>query len=243
MITINKQSISFNVDENSGKNGDWDFWKHVTNDSWEPHTFNIFSKFLDKQHSYLDIGSWIGPTVLFGSQLSKTCYAFEPDPIAFNHLENNISLNPDISNIICFKQAISGTNGTKLMGTNSNQGDSMSSLLFSNNSWVVDSLTLEECFNKYDIKDCNFIKIDVEGGEELIINSSVNFIKNNNFTVYIALHIPWLINKKQFFNNLTESFSNYKYIYSINGDILQLKDLHKLTGFIEILATNVEWKK
>jgi FkbM family methyltransferase len=88
----------------------------------------------------------------------------------------------------------------------------MSSLLFNGNGWTVDCLTLESFFKTNNITDCNFIKIDVEGGEELIIRSSIEFIKNNDFTIYIALHIPWIKDKKQFFDNLIKSFSNYKYI-------------------------------
>lgn len=44
------------------------FWK---NKSWERNTQKIFDKFLDSNHSYIDIGAWIGPTVLYGAQIAK----------------------------------------------------------------------------------------------------------------------------------------------------------------------------
>jgi len=76
---IHKNGKKFYV--NTSKN-EW-FWNQVETNLWEPDTFKIFDKFIDKEHSYIDIGAWIGPTVLYGCQISKHCYAIEPDPIAF----------------------------------------------------------------------------------------------------------------------------------------------------------------
>ena len=73
------------------------FWK---NKSWERNTHKIFDKFLDSNHSYIDIGAWIGPTVLYGAQIAKKVYAIEPDPIAFKELEKNGILSKLIGNVV-----------------------------------------------------------------------------------------------------------------------------------------------
>jgi hypothetical protein len=91
-MKIIKKSVSFDVERNVEYNPN--FWEMVSSNIWEPYTFDILEKFLSKQHSYLDIGAWVGPTTLFGAQLAKKCYAFEPDPVAYSALIRNLDLNP-----------------------------------------------------------------------------------------------------------------------------------------------------
>jgi hypothetical protein len=61
---------------------------------WERNTHRIFDKFLDPRYSYIDIGAFIGATVLYGAHIAKKVYAIEPDPVAIKELEKNILLNP-----------------------------------------------------------------------------------------------------------------------------------------------------
>lgn len=89
------------------------FWSNIGN--WEPETFNIFDIFLDAQHTYLDIGAWIGPTVLYGSSVAKKCIALEPDPIAYNTLKKNIQLNK-IGNVVALPIACTDTNSGIYVG-------------------------------------------------------------------------------------------------------------------------------
>ena len=129
---VSKNSAHFTV--YSGKH--YDFWKHVQNGKWEPETFTVLNKYLNRKHSYIDIGAWIGPTVLYGCQLAKHCYAFEPDPVAFQELRSNVRLNKAlIPRITLCNLALSNSSrrirlyqGT-LPGHNSEWGNSMSSLL------------------------------------------------------------------------------------------------------------------
>ena len=58
--------------------------------NWEKQTFQILDKFLEKNYSYIDIGSWIGTTALYACQLSRHCYAIEPNPISFKELKTRI---------------------------------------------------------------------------------------------------------------------------------------------------------
>ena len=63
-LLIKKNQIFFTVD--CSRN--YEFWKKVQDENWEPKTFEILNKFLDKNHSYVEIGAWIGPTALYGAQ-------------------------------------------------------------------------------------------------------------------------------------------------------------------------------
>lgn len=46
-------------------------------------------KYCNKENTYIDIGAWIGPTVLYGACVSKHVYAIEPDPAAVSQLKKN----------------------------------------------------------------------------------------------------------------------------------------------------------
>lgn len=242
IMQINKKSISFNVDSMTGDCNGWGFWNYVVSNEWEPHTFNILNRFCSKEHSYVDIGAWVGPTVLFGAQLSKQCFAFEPDPHAFASLQTNLKLNPNIINTYAYPVAIGHVNGIVKFGTNSNKGDSMSSLLFADQeSWDVESITLRDSFSKYGIENCNFIKMDIEGGESQVLPAAKEFLSEIKPTLYLSLHTAWIQDKTYFLNSIKDVISIYKNIYDNAGKKILLDDIDSLPLFTEILATNEEW--
>src|SRR5690606_6717528 len=93
------------------------FWKTVHKGVWEPLTFRIFDSFLDADHSFIDIGAWVGPTALYGSTRAQHCYAIEPDPVAFKTLRQNVSLNPRLTHkITCSQVGIGAATGTMTLG-------------------------------------------------------------------------------------------------------------------------------
>lgn len=242
MVTrkITKGPIEFVVDMSTDA---WGFWDRVGSNTWETHTFEIFKRFLSKEHSYLDIGAWIGPTVLYGAQLSKKCYAFEPDPTAYAILKKNLDLNGFIKNVETFQMAIAQSTGTITMGSKSNAGDSMSSMLFnSTSSWTVGSVTLEKFFKTMRITDCNFIKMDIEGGEHVVLPYAKDFIHKLQPTFYLSIHTAWIQDKELFFQTLIDVFSVYKNVYTSAGEKILINDVKGLPEFSEIIATNLEWK-
>lgn len=40
------------------------FWRKATAGGWEPETFAVLDQHLSPDRDYVDIGAWIGPTVL-----------------------------------------------------------------------------------------------------------------------------------------------------------------------------------
>lgn len=205
------------------------FWEDVNNGNWEPSTFCIFDKFIDQEHSFIDIGAWIGPTVLYGSQIAKKCYAIEPDPVALIELNENIKLNPNLkAKINIYDFCINDVCGKVRLGNNNNFGDSMSSILINDEekSLLVKCLTLQEFILQNKIFDCNFIKMDIEGAEYIILPQLKEFLKLNKPTMHLSLH-PSLYNKN-IINYATLIFENinfYKNIYDHKGISLNAKDI------------------
>lgn len=124
MITINKLGHSFNAREDRHIS----FWKLVDDNQWEQNTFIEFKNYIKPNSVYIDIGAWIGPTVLFASKLTNNkCYALEPDNDAFSYLKGNIEINN--SDIEIDKLAIMDYEGEVNLGVlDYGRGDSMSSV-------------------------------------------------------------------------------------------------------------------
>lgn len=214
---------------------------------YEPNTHKIFDRFLDPNYSYIDIGAFIGSTVLYGAQLAKKVYAIEPDPIAFNELQKNVSLNPTLQGKIEMYQKCLYTDSEKVkFGSMAKGGDSMSSLLFANSktSWVVDGITFQEFVYQNKITDCNFIKMDIEGGEVLVLPSMVPCLEKEKPILYLSMHPHFFPDPKNDAKKITDVLKIYKNVYTDEGKKIELNDLHtekRLKKRYAILATDTQW--
>ena len=92
MRTIDCHGVSLHVIDD-----DIRFWDRVDAGTWEPTTFQVFDREIDAQTTVLDFGAWIGPTTLYAAARARRVIAFEPDPIAANHLRSNIAINPELA--------------------------------------------------------------------------------------------------------------------------------------------------
>jgi FkbM family methyltransferase len=251
-------NLSFNVSKDCFPKGikksfaSWWFigyWDRVEKEKWEPQTFEIFDKFLDKEHSYIDIGAWIGPTVLYGCQLAKQCYAIEPDPIALEKLKENINLNPKLKKkISIYEGCISNKKGYTYLGNIRDFfGNSMSGILFKNSKKLlrVKSTRLEDFIKKNKISDLNFIKIDIEGGETIVLPDIKEYLKKNKPTIHLSLHPYWFKNLEKDSRAITDSIKEYKNHFNDVGEKMALEEIYnKLInkeGF-DIVVTDKEWK-
>jgi len=219
-IKIEKNDKTFYVDSSNNAN----FWAQLQVGVWEPETFKIFDVFLDKNHSYIDIGSWIGPTVLYGSQIAKFCYAIEPDPVAFKYLKNNVEINNTFcSQIKLSNQCITDFSGTThLTPKDKKGGDSMSSMMFEklSTSWEVYGITFDEFVLENSIDDCNFIKMDIEGGEFLVLPTMNEFIEKEKPTIHLSLHPALIENPEGSLKKIHEIISQYDFVYDNQFKIL-----------------------
>ena len=236
---ININSISFIV--NKLADGKYqDYWELVNSGKWEPNTFKILSKFVQSDKTYIDIGGWIGPTTLYGSKLSNKTYVFEPDPTANKILTENISIN-NIDNVVIIDKAISNENGHIHMGNEVEAGNSTSSILTNKNGWVVESTTFNTFINQHNINynDISLIKMDVEGAEYMIVESSINDLININAPIYLSLHRPLIDSSK--YTEMLDTLTNiYNFIYDENGTELSTERLYETTGFFSIVLSKVK---
>jgi len=194
------------------------WWFRSFINDWEPNTFKIIKNYAKQvgpnivKNTYIDIGSWIGPTVLFAANFYERVIAIEPDPVAFQKLENNISVN-SYDNITVINKALTIINDTIQFGGNGCLGNSESTMLVNNKQYItecwggrwtkeereqniidVEGITLNKLLNDYDIdpKTIALIKMDIEGGEFILIPDIINVLYKYNITLFISIHYVFL---------------------------------------------------
>ena len=167
--------------------------------AWEEENFRVFDRFLDPEKSYLDIGAWIGSTVLYGAHKAKHVYAIEPDNVAFQELLGNLAVNPAISpKVTCINAALTEKPGKTRLYIRKELGDSMSSVIptVSDKEFSeVRSITMSELISQYGLQDVNFVKMDIEAGEYRLIPAMGDYLSSLRPTLYVSLHFPYLLDE------------------------------------------------
>ena len=160
------------------------------NKSYEKE-LEIIEKFADKTKDAIDIGVYRGVYSFKLAQNFKKVHAFEPNTLLFPYLEKN--LNKIIHNIKLYNIALSDTEGSADLNlpirSNSLFKDNIEEL-FKLGSATIHTDNKFENFksikvqkNKLDNinlkENIGFIKIDVEGHEQSVINGGLQTIKKN----------------------------------------------------------------
>jgi FkbM family methyltransferase len=226
-IIVNKNNLSFTVEDSQELHQDkgYNFWKEKYS-SWENETFNFLDKFLSKEKDYLDIGSWVGPTVIYSSFLCRSAVAVEPDPVAYKILNTNISLN-HISNIKTINKAVSIFENS-FMSQSKFFGDSMTKVSSNpKNGTPIEAIGLDSLF---DMGDFSIIKMDVEGSEFDIVPYYATLLKQKKIPLYLSMHGPFFNDGAKKTNTLINSLSDVDKVYNEAGDLISIKDISNSFG-------------
>lgn len=162
----------------------------------------VCKKILKKGDIVIDVGTYIdGWYSLLAAKLvggEGQVYAFEPHPLYYKLLENNIKLN-SITNITAIKRGVSDRVGT----FNFYEGGIGSSLIKSHVEDVtgkikgknygraikIKTTTLNKFVKDKQIKRIALIKIDVEGADMKVLKGAINILKGAdgpNFIVEVV---------------------------------------------------------
>jgi FkbM family methyltransferase len=185
----------------------------------------------------VDIGANVGYYTCLAARLVGTkgkIYAFEPEPNNYEMLLKNITLN-QYQNVIPIQKAVSNKTGkTKLFIDKNNFGAPSLSEgnITSRGGFVeVETLTLDTFFQGPNMNRPDFIKIDAQGGEGLIIAGAKQVLQNRPLKIIIEF---WPYGLLQMGNEpllLFDDLINYGFsIQMINGKT------HSLTELKEIIS-------
>lgn len=175
------------------------FWRKATAGRWEPSTFEVIRRCVDAETVVLDIGAWIGPTVLFSARRAKRVEAFEPDPASVAVLRENLALNPaDEAKVSVHEAAVWTEAGARPMGNQAAPGDSTSSLLEPDaaHQWTVNCIAAADLAEMVDPREKLFVKIDVEGAEYELLPALGPILQRPRVDVLIAFH-PHVVERRR----------------------------------------------
>ena len=198
------------------------FWKELETGIWEPNCMKYISPVVKKNSTILDVGAWNGPyTLLFAilMQGSGRVHAFEPNPVAFDILRDNVEKNR-LANVRVERLCVGDYVGTVELKTK-HFGDGMSSLLgdarrgFSGAVSAKITTIDQYCQDNHILPDG--IKIDVEGAEGLLWDGSRNTLEKAHPWILLEFH-SILMSKEEARVNWDKIVRSARKIVFVDGD-------------------------
>lgn len=172
-----------------------EFWSKLP--TWEPATFRRYQQYIDNTTTLVDFGTWIGPTILYGSHLAGRSFGIEADPNAYAEVLMNLKLNNDTLRNVHIQPACVAVEQASMTMHTAKAGNSGSGLGDVSGGghgihWKVQCYDLPFLFKTWGISldDNTFIKIDVESYECTLLPSLVDWFLavKSKPTLHIAMH-------------------------------------------------------
>jgi FkbM family methyltransferase len=187
-LEVRREEAAFTVRRTSDG-----FWESVQQDGWEWATFCALRDHMIPGALYLDVGAWIGPTVLYAATYAERLVALEPDQAAMAALRANLALNPAIeARVELLPAALTAEDGEVVLHT-LDAGNSMSSVL----NWrgpaafTVPALSPATLLDRVlRSEQAIYVKMDVEGAEFSMLPALCDELDRRGLdaTLLIALH-------------------------------------------------------
>ncbi len=181
VIRIKEFNGIFTIDSHSDL-----FSRVVLTLEYEPRLVDICQQYLDKDKDVIDVGANVGfYTVMLAKSLNKgRVISIEPTPNALRRLKKNVVMNQVSNKVEIFEGVASNAMGTIEINTiegkeeyssiSAVQHREVSSLV--QTSVKVNSTTLDELVKQKSLNP-GFIKIDVEGAENLVFEGAKEVLR------------------------------------------------------------------
>lgn len=161
------------------------------------HESKYWKQYLNGGRTFIDIGAHVGTWSLNLAKYFDRVIAFEPDPRGYTVLKKNLELN-NIKNVEVVPMAVSNKAGNikfnlfhnpctntlmdpKEMGRGGVEDSPIGEI-------QVDTISVDEFVQSRGINDIDFIKIDAEGAELLIVEGALNMFKTQKPDFFIEMH-------------------------------------------------------
>jgi FkbM family methyltransferase len=168
---------------------------------WEPNTFRCFRKVANSSKLAIDIGAWIGLTGIWLAKNFKHVVCVEADKMSIDPLRSNLE-SSGCQNYTIIPSAVFNINTTIYFGTNSFREcalncsmSQLKTLSDKKDDYPVNTVTLADITKDIPTSDIGFIKVDIEGGEESIMDDLVSFSTTHRVPLLISFHVAWWKNK------------------------------------------------
>jgi FkbM family methyltransferase len=197
-----------------------DFWSWVENGNYDKE-WNIINRFLKPEHTFIDLGAWVGSHSLLASNTAKRVIACEPDPVAANILQLNLARRSKCqltNNAVGIDGTVklgSGFLGASTTRLNPNAGGGIGAWEEGQQFEAV-SHSLRTYCEMMKVEDPMFIKMDVEGSEEEILKD-LEFFAEHKPTLYLENHSFWWKDEAKAWRDVKRVAGLYKHAYDLWG--------------------------
>ena len=203
------------------------FWQKFAK-GWEPETERIYQAYVKPGSTVLDIGAWIGPTILYSLACgAEIIYAIEPNPQSYTILKHMIKLNPQIKNrVTLINKAVSSQSGSLNMGMAKDEDDTSMFGIQSHDSDFqgvqIEATTLRKLIQQHQLNNIDLIKIDIEGAE-VLLHQDLQALSQQQQTIHLSIHVPFFPQTadKVAFANALKNFT----VYDDRGETLSHDNL------------------
>jgi FkbM family methyltransferase len=197
-------------------------WRWIGKGIREPGVLRFVQDRIGRGSTVFDVGAHIGEWTLLFSELvgaSGRVIAFEPDPVARASLKKNLKMN-GISNVLVEEKCVSDKVGNAVLAAE-RFGSGLSSIVHPHAAGPhykevqVESTTLDQyCETRALFPD--WIKVDAEGAEPLIVHGMQHLIEKLHPSVILEFHSDALTDKErgEAWSMVTEHASTIQFLQS-----------------------------
>jgi len=154
---------------------------------------------LKQGQTVLDIGAYAGLTSIIFAQLvgpTGRVYAFEADESNYECAQVNIEMASrvmNLNNITLLRKAVWCRSGELRFSNEGAMGSSAVDITGENrgNEQMVQATSLEDFFTEKGLTRADFIKIDIEGCEVKVLESSAGFLKGTGAKLIVEPHFVY----------------------------------------------------
>lgn len=176
----------------------------INDKDFEPHFYQLTQNIVKSGDVCLDCGANLGyHTVTLSKQVGNSgkVLAFEPLKVIFQQLNGNIFLN-NIRNVNCFNVALGNEKKNIYMDSVNFDGHlvNIGATKVGSGGDLVEMVKLDDIVSEH----VNFIKIDVQGSEILLLEGAQNIIKKSRPIMFVEVEEYWL----NFFGYTSEQLLN-----------------------------------
>lgn len=158
------------------------------------HESLYWKQYLNGGRTFIDIGAHVGTWTINLAKYFDRVIAFEPDPRAWNSLKKNLELN-NIKNVEVIPKAVSNKTGHTQFNLFYNPATNtmMNPTMMGRTDLPIDQLQVEtvsidEFVESRGIDDVDFIKVDAEGAELLIVEGALRMFQKQSPDFFIEMH-------------------------------------------------------
>jgi FkbM family methyltransferase len=139
---------------------------------------HILSSLIDKDTVLVDVGAYMGFYTVYACRRARRVLTIEPNPMALAYLKTNVALN-NCHNAIVVPKAVSDKRGVVKLRiprpAKKGHISTMASIVWSFKEALeidVEADTLDNIVDEAGLDSVDFIKIDVEGAEGLVVKGA-----------------------------------------------------------------------